>query len=169
MMRAEKVAGDIAEALEIVSGSASPVPTLASLVRRLERKGSEAGGLLDGAIAALDRALVALEEAGAVAGSGGRGGRSRSAANSSGPRSGSSRSAPRRGNTPSRSPTCRRLRSAWRPTSAALESGEERLAGLSREAAEAKARFDKAAAKLSRGRKAAAGDSRRRSWPNCRR
>jgi DNA repair protein RecN (Recombination protein N) len=63
MMRAEKIAGEIAEAVEIVSGSASPIPTLASLVRRLERKGPESGGLLDGAVAALDRALSALDEA----------------------------------------------------------------------------------------------------------
>ena len=47
MMRAEKVAGDIAEAHETVAGGASPVPILASLVRRLERKAPEAGGLLD--------------------------------------------------------------------------------------------------------------------------
>ncbi len=63
LMRAEKVAGDIAEAYETVAGTASPTPTLASLVRRLERKAPEAGGLLDEAIAALDRALVGLEEA----------------------------------------------------------------------------------------------------------
>ena len=64
MMRAEKIAGDIGEAYETVAGSASPIPTIASLVRRLERKGAEAGGLLDDAIAALDRALIAIEEAG---------------------------------------------------------------------------------------------------------
>ncbi len=63
MMRAEKIAGDIAEAHETVAGGASPVPILASLVRRLERKVPEAGGLLDDAVAALDRALNALEDA----------------------------------------------------------------------------------------------------------
>jgi len=66
LMRAEKIAGDIAEAYETVAGNATPVPTLASLVRRLERKAPEAGGLLDDVIAAVDRALVALEEAGAA-------------------------------------------------------------------------------------------------------
>ena len=50
------------------------MPTLASLIRRLERKGDEAGGLLDGAIAAIDRApspdeaARALEAAAAAAG-----------------------------------------------------------------------------------------------------
>jgi len=63
MMRAEKIAGDINEAYEIVAGSTSPIPTLSSLVRRLERKGPESAGLLDDAIAALDRALTALDEA----------------------------------------------------------------------------------------------------------
>ena len=63
LMRAEKVAGDISEAYDIVSGSASPVPTLAGLARRLERKVSDAGPLFDETIAGLDRALTALEEA----------------------------------------------------------------------------------------------------------
>jgi DNA repair protein RecN (Recombination protein N) len=63
MMRAEKIAGDINEAYEVVAGSTSPIPTLSSLVRRLERKGPESGGLLDDAVAALDRALTALDEA----------------------------------------------------------------------------------------------------------
>ena len=63
MMQAEKIAGDVAEAHETVGGAGSPVPALASLVRRLERKAPEAGGLLDDAVAALDRALTALEEA----------------------------------------------------------------------------------------------------------
>ena len=56
-------AADIDEAYQTVGGGASPVPLLASLARRLEKKAPQAGGLLDGAIAALDRALGALEEA----------------------------------------------------------------------------------------------------------
>ena len=63
MMRAEKIADDINDAYEAVAGSTSPIPTLSSLVRRLERKAAESDGLLDGAVAALDRALVALDEA----------------------------------------------------------------------------------------------------------
>ena len=62
MMRVEKIAGDINDAYDTVGGSASPLPTLASLVRRLERKAPEAGGLLDDAVAALDRAVLALQE-----------------------------------------------------------------------------------------------------------
>ena len=63
MMRAEKVAGDVTEAYDTIAGSASPIPTLGSLVRRLERKRDQAGDLLDPAIAALDRSLAALQEA----------------------------------------------------------------------------------------------------------
>lgn len=62
MMQAEKVAGDINEAYEAVGGPQSPVPVIASLMRRLERKAEQAPGLLDEALAALERALVALDE-----------------------------------------------------------------------------------------------------------
>lgn len=62
MMQAEKVAGDINEAYEAVAGPQSPVPVIASLMRRLERKAEQAPGLLDEALAALDRALLALDE-----------------------------------------------------------------------------------------------------------
>jgi DNA repair protein RecN (Recombination protein N) len=63
MMRAEKVATEIADADEVLSGTASPVPVIASLLRRLERKAAEAPGLLDEVTRALDEALIALEGA----------------------------------------------------------------------------------------------------------
>ncbi len=63
MMRAEKFAGEVSEAHDTVAGAASPLPTLASLLRRLERRAAEAGGLLDGAVAALDRTVMALSDA----------------------------------------------------------------------------------------------------------
>ncbi|MEP0519808.1 MAG: DNA repair protein RecN [Hyphomicrobiales bacterium] len=62
MMQAEKVAGDINEAHEAVAGPQSPVPIIAGLMRRLERKAEQAPGLLDEALSALDRALLALDE-----------------------------------------------------------------------------------------------------------
>lgn len=62
MMQAEKVAGDINEAHEAVAGPQSPVPVIAGLMRRLERKAEQAPGLLDEALSALDRALLALDE-----------------------------------------------------------------------------------------------------------
>ncbi len=64
IMRAEKISEDVAHALETVGGSASPVPVLASLARRLERRRDIAADLVDPAIEALDRAINALDEAG---------------------------------------------------------------------------------------------------------
>ncbi len=63
MMKAERIAGDIAEASEFLNGNASPVPHIASLVRRLERKSHEAPGLLEDTVALLDAALDQLSSA----------------------------------------------------------------------------------------------------------
>ncbi len=63
MMKAERVASDIAEADEILSGHGSPIPVIASLVRRLERKSHEAPGLLEDAVELLDVAINGLSEA----------------------------------------------------------------------------------------------------------
>ncbi len=155
MMRAEKVAADIAEAHEIVAGSASPVPTLASLVRRLERKGAEAGGLLDGAVAALDRALTALEEAETELAAA-------LSASAFDPkelerteeRLFALRAASRKYNVPVVDLPALAERLAADLT--ALEYGEERLADLEKAAVAARAAYDDAAASLSRHRKAAA-------------
>ena len=38
MMRAEKIAGEIKDAQDVLSGQNSPLPQLASLLRRLQRK-----------------------------------------------------------------------------------------------------------------------------------
>jgi DNA repair protein RecN (Recombination protein N) len=63
MMKAERIAGDIAEASEFLNGNASPVPHIASLVRRLERKSHEVPGLLEDTVALLDAALDQLSNA----------------------------------------------------------------------------------------------------------
>jgi len=63
MMKAEKIAGDIHEAIETITGSHSPVPIIANLARRLERKNSDVGISITPIIEALDRALIALDEA----------------------------------------------------------------------------------------------------------
>ncbi|MGO4175239.1 DNA repair protein RecN [Bosea sp. TAF32] len=64
MMQAEKVARDLIDAHEAVGGQASPVATLAAVLRRLERRAGQAPELVDPSIAALNTAIVALEEAG---------------------------------------------------------------------------------------------------------
>ncbi len=63
MMRIEKIASDIHDAHEVLSGGLAPSPQLASLLRRLQRKAAEAPGLLDDVVAALDAALVSLDTA----------------------------------------------------------------------------------------------------------
>ncbi|MCX2721889.1 DNA repair protein RecN [Roseibium salinum] len=62
MMRVEKIAGDLAEAFETLNGSASPMPELASLLRRLERKTDQVPDLLGQPVRTLSEALDLLEE-----------------------------------------------------------------------------------------------------------
>jgi DNA repair protein RecN (Recombination protein N) len=63
MMQAEKVAGDLRDAHEAVTGDQSPVPALAAAVRRLERRGAQVPTLVEPALKALDIALSAIEDA----------------------------------------------------------------------------------------------------------
>jgi len=63
MMQAEKVAEDLRSTLEGVGGPQSPVPVLATALRRLERRAVQAPALIDPAVKAIDAALVALDEA----------------------------------------------------------------------------------------------------------
>ncbi|WP_350334947.1 DNA repair protein RecN [Coralliovum pocilloporae] len=63
MMNSEKIASDLNDAVEIISGNASPIPTISGLMRRLQRKAADMGGMLDDALEALDRSLNGLEDA----------------------------------------------------------------------------------------------------------
>jgi DNA repair protein RecN (Recombination protein N) len=63
MMRAEKIATDIKDAEDVLAGSNSPLPSLAALLRRLQRKQADAPGLLDEIVRSLDEALISLDEA----------------------------------------------------------------------------------------------------------
>lgn len=63
MMQGEKIASDLREAQEAVSGSHSPVPALAAAVRRLERRAANSPALVEPAVKAIDIAINALEEA----------------------------------------------------------------------------------------------------------
>lgn len=62
MMQVEKIAGDLNEAFETLNGTASPIPELASLLRRMERKIEQAPELLTGPVNALAAALDNLED-----------------------------------------------------------------------------------------------------------
>ncbi|MCO6185654.1 DNA repair protein RecN [Rhizobium sp. L1K21] len=63
MQKAERIAGDISEASDYLNGQNSPVPELASLMRRLERKSAEAPGLLETVVELIDGALNQLSDA----------------------------------------------------------------------------------------------------------
>ena len=62
MMQAEKVAEDLRDAHDVIAGSASSVPALSGVIRRLERRASQAPALIDPTVKALDTALTALDE-----------------------------------------------------------------------------------------------------------
>lgn len=155
LMRAEKIAGDIAEAHEIVSGGSSPVPTLASLARRLERKMPEAGDLLDDTIAALDRALVALDEAGvaleaaAVTADADPGELERVEERLFALRAASRKFGVAVADLPA-------LRDTMAQSLASIDAGDEQLAALEQAVAQARAAYDKAGGTLSDRRKKAA-------------
>jgi DNA repair protein RecN (Recombination protein N) len=62
MMQSEKVAEDLRDAHEMIAGANSSVPALAGVIRRLERRSTQAPTLVEPAVKALDAALTALEE-----------------------------------------------------------------------------------------------------------
>src|SRR6187402_1606516 len=63
MMQGEKIAADLREAQDAVSGHHSPISTLAAAVRRLERRAGSSPALVEPAVKAIDVAINALEEA----------------------------------------------------------------------------------------------------------
>ncbi|AQX21065.1 DNA replication and repair protein RecN [Bartonella sp. CDC_skunk] len=63
MLKLEKIATDIREADDLLGGSKSPIPVLANLVRRLERKIPEAQDLIIPIVKSIDDALRALTTA----------------------------------------------------------------------------------------------------------
>jgi DNA repair protein RecN (Recombination protein N) len=63
MMQSEKVAKDVAEASEALSGQGSPIPELSSHMRRLERRMAQAPQIVEAPIKALEAALLALDDA----------------------------------------------------------------------------------------------------------
>ena len=63
LMNAEKIIGDLREAESFLQGEGSVENALNGALRRLERAAPEAGGQLDAAITAIDRALIEAGEA----------------------------------------------------------------------------------------------------------
>jgi DNA repair protein RecN (Recombination protein N) len=62
MMQAEKVAEDLRDAHEVIAGASSSVPALSGVIRRLERRQTQAPQLIEPTVKALDAALSALDD-----------------------------------------------------------------------------------------------------------
>jgi DNA repair protein RecN (Recombination protein N) len=62
MMQAEKVAEDLRDAHEVITGTSSSIPALSAVIRRLERRAAQAPSLVEPTVKALDAALTALDE-----------------------------------------------------------------------------------------------------------
>jgi DNA repair protein RecN (Recombination protein N) len=63
MMQAEKIAGDLKDALDLLDGSQSPITVSAGLLRRIERKTAQNPELDEAVLKPLGSAVDALEEA----------------------------------------------------------------------------------------------------------
>lgn len=156
MMRAEKIASEINDARDVLSGSDSPLPQLASLMRRLGRKVAEAPGFLEDVVKSLDEALISLDAAQS-------GVEAALRATEFDPRKLEQteerlfalRAAARKYNTPVDDLAA--LRDSMSNDLADLDAGEERLGVLAERALAAQKAFDAAAARLSDARRAAAG------------
>ncbi|MGB3487276.1 MAG: DNA repair protein RecN [Xanthobacteraceae bacterium] len=151
MMQGEKIAGDLRDAQEAVSGNNSPIAALAAAVRRLERRAGSSPALVEPAVKAIDTAINALEEAD----------QHLSAALVAADfdpaelerieeRLFALRAAARKYSTPVDGLAA--LAAKYAADIALIDAGAEQLQGLEKAAAEAVKRYDAAAAKLSMAR-----------------
>ncbi len=155
MMRAEKIAAEIHDAQDVLSGANSPLPALASLLRRLQRKVSDVPGLLEEVVESLDAALLSLDAAQS-------GVEAALRATEYDPqrlekaeeRLFALRAAARKHNVAV--DDLARLRDTFAADLADLDAGEERLHGLERQAVAARQAYDVSAGQLSELRQAAA-------------
>jgi DNA repair protein RecN (Recombination protein N) len=155
MMRAEKTAGDIADAQEVLGGATSPVPQLSSLLRRLQRKAQEAPGLLEPIIGPLDEALISLDAAQEAVETAMREAEyDPQRLEKAEERLFALRAAARKHNV--QVDVLAELRDRMDAELADLDAGAERLGTLRKEAEEARKAYDAAAARLSQERRGAA-------------
>jgi DNA repair protein RecN (Recombination protein N) len=155
MMRVEKIAAEIKDAQDVLSGSGSPLPQLASLMRRLQRKSAEAPDLLDAVVKSLDDALVHLDAAQSGVDAALRATEYDPARlEKAEERLFALRAAARKHSV--QVDDLAALRDAMAADLADLDAGEERLKGLVQQAAAARDAYDRTAAHLSALRHAAA-------------
>jgi DNA repair protein RecN (Recombination protein N) len=151
MMQGEKIAGDLRDAQEAMSGNNSPIAALAAAVRRLERRAGSSPALVEPAVRAIDTAINALEEADQHL-------NAALAAADFDPaelerieeRLFALRAAARKYSTPVDGLAA--LAAKYAADIALIDAGAEQLQGLEKAAAEAVKRYDAAAAKLSMAR-----------------
>ncbi|MCZ8546096.1 DNA repair protein RecN [Mesorhizobium qingshengii] len=155
MMRAEKIASEIHDAQDVLSGPSSPLPQLASLLRRLQRKVTEAPGLLDDVVKSLDEAMLSLDAAQSGVEAALRAAEyDPQRLEKAEERLFSLRAASRKHSVAV--DDLAQLRDSMSADLADLDAGEERLHGLEKQAAAARETYDIAAARLSSLRHAAA-------------
>lgn len=155
MMASEKIASDLAEALDVLTGPASSVPSLAAAWRRLERRAAQAPALVEPIVKAFGEALDRIEDARAAVEAAQR-------ASEFDPRElerieerlFSLRAASRKYAVPVDG--LAELAARYVADVAALDAGEDRLVALEKAATQAGAAYGKAASALSAKRKAAA-------------
>jgi DNA repair protein RecN (Recombination protein N) len=155
MMGSEKIASDLAEAMDVLAGPASAVPSLAAAWRRLERRAAQAPALVEPIVRAFGEALDRIEDARAAVEAAQR-------AAEFDPRElerieerlFALRAASRKYAVPVEG--LADLAARYLADVAALDAGEDRLVALEKAAAAAEAAYGKAAAALSARRKAAA-------------
>ncbi|MBX9451013.1 MAG: DNA repair protein RecN [Mesorhizobium sp.] len=155
MMHAEKIASDISDAQDVLSGPSSSVPQLASLLRRLQRKAEAAPGLLDEIIKTLDEALITLDATQEAVDAALRAAEfDPKALEDAEERLFALRAVARKHSVAVDDLAA--LRDAMAADLTDLDAGEERLAGLEKDAVAARAAYDEAAAHLSELRKGTA-------------
>ena len=155
MMQAEKVAQDLSEAVETLSGQGSPIPVLAAALRKLERRAGQAPALLGPCVGALDGALVALDEARTALEQAVRAAEhDPDELERAEERLFALRAAARKYNAPADELSA--VRARFEAQLAAIDAGEERLSALERARAQADESYVAAAATLSKGRRRAA-------------
>jgi DNA repair protein RecN (Recombination protein N) len=155
MMQAEKVSEDLRSTLDAVSGPNSPVPPLATAMRRLERRAAQAPALIEPTVKAIDLALSALDEARAQLEAALRVAEyDPQELERIEERLFALRAAGRKYNVPVDALSA--LAQRYEGDLALIDAGAERLATLEREATEALARYRAAAQALSAARRRAA-------------
>ena len=151
MMQAEKVASELRDANASLSGEHSPLAALSAVMRRLERRAAQAPDLIEPSVKALSTALDALDLAAQTVDQALRDSRyDPRELETVEERLFALRAASRKYNTPADQLAA--LAERFGRDLAALDAGEALLIKLAKAVQDAAARFDAAAAKLSKAR-----------------